>query len=55
MPAHLTSRSHLQTYNLLWATMEQYIKQGLNPESSVLDIRNVDVSNYCPVNVLVHA
>lgn len=28
--------------------MEQYIKQGLKPESSVLDIRNVDVSKYSP-------
>jgi import inner membrane translocase subunit TIM44 len=32
-----------QTYNLLWATMEQYLKQGLISQSRVLDIRNVDV------------
>ena len=33
-----------QTYNVLWATMEQYLKQGLVPDSKVLDIRQVDVS-----------
>ncbi|KAF9518018.1 hypothetical protein BS47DRAFT_1338909 [Hydnum rufescens UP504] len=33
------------TYNVLWATMEQYLKQGLLPESEVLDIRHVDVSS----------
>jgi len=32
------------TYNVLWATMEQYVKQGLVPDSKVLDIRQVDVS-----------
>lgn len=32
------------TYNVLWATMEQYLRQGLIPESKVLDIRQVDVS-----------
>ncbi|KAF8316568.1 TIM44 subunit of mitochondria import inner membrane translocase [Clavulina sp. PMI_390] len=32
-------------YNVLWATMEQYLKQGLKPESAVLDIRNVDISH----------
>ncbi|KAI0295357.1 import inner membrane translocase subunit tim44 [Multifurca ochricompacta] len=32
------------TYNVLWATMEQYLRQGLAPESKVLDIRQVDVS-----------
>ncbi|KAF8329512.1 uncharacterized protein EI90DRAFT_3062857 [Cantharellus anzutake] len=32
------------TFNVLWATMEVYLKQGLVPESQVLDIRNVDVS-----------
>ncbi|KIY70805.1 TIM44 subunit of mitochondria import inner membrane translocase [Cylindrobasidium torrendii FP15055 ss-10] len=31
------------TYNLLWATMEQYLKQGLISDSKVLDIRQVDV------------
>jgi mitochondrial import inner membrane translocase subunit TIM44 len=34
----------LQTYNVLWATMEQYLRQGLISDSKVLDIRNVDVS-----------
>lgn len=33
----------IQTYNVLWATMEQYLKQGLISDSKVLDIRNVDV------------
>ncbi|OSD03053.1 mitochondria import inner membrane translocase TIM44 subunit [Trametes coccinea BRFM310] len=32
------------TYNVLWATMEQYMKQGLISDSKVLDIRQVDVS-----------
>ncbi|KAI0272612.1 hypothetical protein BC834DRAFT_966609 [Gloeopeniophorella convolvens] len=32
------------TYNVLWATMEQYLRQGLTPDSKVLDIRQVDVS-----------
>ncbi|KAI9449783.1 mitochondria import inner membrane translocase TIM44 subunit [Russula earlei] len=32
------------TYNVLWATMEQYLRQGLVPDSKVLDIRQVDVS-----------
>ncbi|TFL01960.1 hypothetical protein BDV98DRAFT_528705 [Pterulicium gracile] len=32
------------TYNVLWATMEQYLKQGLISESKILDIRQVDVS-----------
>jgi len=32
------------TYNVLWATMEQYIRQGLISESKVLDIRQVDVT-----------
>ncbi|KAK7056350.1 protein translocase subunit [Paramarasmius palmivorus] len=31
------------TYNVLWATMEVYLKQGLISESKVLDIRQVDV------------
>lgn len=33
-----------QTYNVLWATMEQYLKQGLVSESRVLDIKHVEVS-----------
>ena len=33
-----------QTYNVLWATMEQFLQQGLISESKVLDIRQVDVS-----------
>ena len=33
------------TYNVLWATMEHYLKQGLISESKVLDIRQVDVSD----------
>ncbi|KAJ7284801.1 import inner membrane translocase subunit tim44 [Mycena rebaudengoi] len=32
------------TYNLLWATMEHYLRQGLISDSKVLDIRQVDVS-----------
>ncbi|KAJ7763544.1 import inner membrane translocase subunit tim44 [Mycena maculata] len=32
------------TYNVLWATMEQYLRQGLISDSKVLDIRQVDVS-----------
>jgi import inner membrane translocase subunit TIM44 len=36
--------SFLQTYNVLWATMEQYLKQGLISDSKVLDIRQVDVT-----------
>ncbi|KAG8689739.1 protein translocase subunit [Ceratobasidium sp. 395] len=32
------------TFNVLWATMEQYTKQGLISESKVLDITNVDVA-----------
>ncbi|KAF7312146.1 Mitochondrial import inner membrane translocase subunit TIM44 [Mycena indigotica] len=32
------------TYNVLWATMEQYLKHGLISDSKVLDIRQVDVS-----------
>jgi import inner membrane translocase subunit TIM44 len=34
----------LQTFNVLWATMGQYIKQGLISDSKILDIRHVDVS-----------
>lgn len=33
------------TYNVLWATMQQYVKQGLVSDSKVLDIREVDVSS----------
>ncbi|KII87472.1 hypothetical protein PLICRDRAFT_112524 [Plicaturopsis crispa FD-325 SS-3] len=32
------------TYNVLWATMEQYLRQGLISDSKCLDIRQVDVS-----------
>ncbi|KAJ9126675.1 hypothetical protein QFC24_001705 [Naganishia onofrii] len=32
------------TYNVLWATMNQYVKQGLVSDSKVLDIRQVEVS-----------
>jgi len=38
------SKHGIQTYNVLWATMEQYLRQGLMPDSKVLDIRQVDVS-----------
>ncbi|TFK94126.1 mitochondria import inner membrane translocase TIM44 subunit [Polyporus arcularius HHB13444] len=49
------------TYNVLWATMEQYLKQGLVSDSKVLDIRQVDVStgkileNNIPVFVITFA
>ncbi|KAF4610471.1 hypothetical protein D9613_007013 [Agrocybe pediades] len=33
------------TYNVLWATMEHFLKQGLISDSKVLDIRQVDVSD----------
>ncbi|KAH7890770.1 hypothetical protein F5I97DRAFT_79670 [Phlebopus sp. FC_14] len=33
------------TYSVLWATMEQYLRQGLVSDSKVLDIRQVDVSD----------
>ncbi|KDR80676.1 hypothetical protein GALMADRAFT_241052 [Galerina marginata CBS 339.88] len=33
------------TYNVLWATMETFLKQGLISESKVLDIRQVDVAD----------
>jgi len=33
------------TYNVLWATLEVYLKQGLISSSKVLDIRNVDISS----------
>ncbi|CAK5267228.1 unnamed protein product [Mycena citricolor] len=32
------------TYNVLWATMEVYLRQGLISDSKVLDIRQVDIS-----------
>jgi hypothetical protein len=32
-----------QTYNVLWATMEHFLRQGLISDSKVLDIRQVDV------------
>jgi len=49
------------TYNVLWATMEQYLKQGLVSDSKVLDIRQVDIStgkildNNVPVFVVTFA
>ncbi|RPD64357.1 mitochondria import inner membrane translocase TIM44 subunit [Lentinus tigrinus ALCF2SS1-7] len=49
------------TYNVLWATMEQYLKQGLVSDSKILDIRQVDVStgkileNNIPVFVITFA
>ncbi|KAH9935892.1 mitochondria import inner membrane translocase TIM44 subunit [Epithele typhae] len=49
------------TYNVLWATMEQYLKQGLISDSKVLDIRQVDISsgkileNNVPVFVITFA
>ncbi|KAI0741432.1 mitochondria import inner membrane translocase TIM44 subunit [Daedaleopsis nitida] len=49
------------TYNVLWATMEQYLKQGMISDSKVLDIRQVDVStgkileNDVPVFVITFA
>ncbi|CAL1714806.1 unnamed protein product [Somion occarium] len=49
------------TYNVLWATMEQYLKQGLISDSKCLDIRQVDVSmgkileNDIPVYVITFA
>lgn len=53
--------SLMQTYNVLWATMEQYLRQGLISDSKVLDIRQVDVSagkileNNIPVFVVTFA
>ncbi len=47
-PMHCVIGAHAsnwQTYNVLWATMEQYLKQGLISDSKVLDIRQVDVSS----------
>ncbi|KAG9006115.1 protein translocase subunit [Tulasnella sp. JGI-2019a] len=32
------------TYNVLWATMEQYVRQGLISESRVLDIKHVEIA-----------
>ncbi|KAG8861395.1 protein translocase subunit [Tulasnella sp. 330] len=32
------------TYNVLWATMEQYARQGLISESRVLDIKHVEIA-----------
>ncbi|KZT27735.1 TIM44 subunit of mitochondria import inner membrane translocase [Neolentinus lepideus HHB14362 ss-1] len=49
------------TYNVLWATMEQYLKQGLISDSKVLDIRQVDITtakmleNNIPVFVVTFA
>ncbi|OSX64240.1 hypothetical protein POSPLADRAFT_1073819 [Postia placenta MAD-698-R-SB12] len=49
------------TYNVLWATMEQYLRQGLISDSKILDIRQVDISagkileNDVPVFVVTFA
>jgi len=49
------------TYNVLWATMEQYLRQGLISDSKVLDIRQVDITtgkileNDVPVFVVTFA
>lgn len=32
------------TFNVLWATMGQYVKQGLVSDSRILDIKHVDIS-----------
>lgn len=32
------------TFNVLWATMGQYVKQGLVSDSRVLDIKHVDIA-----------
>lgn len=32
------------TFNVLWATMGQYTKQGLVSDSKILDIKNVDIN-----------
>ena len=37
------SDANCQTYNVLWATMEHFLHQGLISDSKVLDIRQVDV------------
>jgi import inner membrane translocase subunit TIM44 len=33
-----------QTFNVLWATLSQYTKQGLVSQSRILDIKHVDIS-----------
>jgi len=33
------------TYNVLWATMEHYLKQGFISDSKILDIRQVDIQD----------
>jgi len=49
------------TYNVLWATMEPYLRQGLISDSKVLDIRQVDIhdakilENNVPVFILQFA
>ncbi|KAF8347844.1 import inner membrane translocase subunit tim44 [Amanita rubescens] len=49
------------TYNVLWATMEPYLQQGLISDSKVLDIRQVDIhdakilENNVPVFILQFA
>ncbi|WWD20970.1 hypothetical protein CI109_105449 [Kwoniella shandongensis] len=49
------------TFNVLWATMGQYIKQGLISDSKILDIKHVDIAsgkmleNNVPVFVITFA
>jgi import inner membrane translocase subunit TIM44 len=43
-PVFPRSDTDTQTFNVLWATMGQYIKQGLISDSKILDIKHVDVS-----------
>lgn len=50
MTGRLKYRLWGQTYNMLWATMKQYIAQGLYSDSRVLDIRHVEVSPLSPYN-----
>ncbi|KAH9039505.1 hypothetical protein EDB85DRAFT_2109931 [Lactarius pseudohatsudake] len=43
-PEAIRSHRRFITYNVLWATMEQYLRQGMQPDLKALDIRQVDVS-----------
>ncbi|KAH9011063.1 hypothetical protein EDB85DRAFT_1871012, partial [Lactarius pseudohatsudake] len=43
-PEAIRSHHRFITYNVLWATMEQYLCQGMQPDLKALDIRQVDVS-----------
>lgn len=42
---YLTECALAQTNNVLWATLETYLKQGLTSDSKLLDIRQVDVTS----------